>query len=302
MNQVLAQRVRSHVTDEAPSPSNAARFWRTFRRHRLGMVGLAIVLGLVIVAVAAPFLAPHDPLAQDILRARLQPPSATYPLGTDELGRDLLSRLIYGARISLTIGILAEGTALLIGSVIGALAGYLGGRVDDVLMRITEIFMAIPSLLFLIAVVAILEPTVTTIALSLGAIGWPSEARIMRSQVLALKNLEYVTAAHAIGVPRFRVLVRHILPNALSPMIVVGTLGTAGAILTEATLSFLGLGIQQPIPSWGTMVNTGQNYIFTAWWYAIFPGLAIMITVLGFNFVGDALRDALDPNRVTQGK
>lgn len=302
MHDVLAEGTQAHRVDHGPGLSNAARFWRTFRRHRLGMIGLGIVLGLIVVAAAAPLLAPYDPLAQDILRSRLQPPSVAHPLGTDELGRDLLSRLIYGARISLTIGILAEGTALIIGSVIGALAGYLGGRVDDILMRITEVFMAIPSLLFLIAVVAILEPTVITIAVSLGAIGWPSEARIMRSQILALKNLEYVTAAHAIGVPRFRVLVRHILPNALSPMIVVGTLGTAGAILTEATLSFLGLGIQQPIPSWGTMVNTGQNYIFTAWWYAVFPGLAIMITVLGFNFVGDALRDALDPNRVTQGK
>ncbi|BAS27867.1 ABC transporter permease [Limnochorda pilosa] len=301
MSEVLAERVQTQVS-EGETVSNARRFWRTFRRHRLGMVGLGIVGALVIVAFAAPYLAPHDPLAQNILGARLHPPSAAYPLGTDELGRDLLSRLIYGARISLRIGIVAEGVALLIGSLVGALAGYLGGRFDDLLMRVTEIFMAIPSLLFLIAVVAILEPTVTTIALALGSIGWPSEARIMRSQVLALKNLEYVTAAHAIGVPGYKVLLRHIIPNALSPMIVVGTLGTAGAILSEATLSFLGLGIQQPIPSWGTMVNTGQSYIFNAWWYAIFPGLAIMVTVLGFNFVGDALRDALDPNRVTQGK
>lgn len=301
LSEVLAHRAQVQAADEE-SVSNTRRFWRTFRRHRLGMAGLGIILTLVIAAVAAPYLAPHDPLAQNILGARLHPPSAQYPLGTDELGRDLLSRLIYGAHISLLIGVLAEGTALLIGSLMGALAGFLGGRVDDLIMRVTEIFMAIPSLLFLIAVVAILEPTVPTIALSLGVIGWPSEARIMRSQVLALKNLEYVTAAHAIGVPRFQVLLRHILPNALSPMIVVGTLGIAGAILSEATLSFLGLGIQQPIPSWGTMVNTGQNYIFNAWWYAIFPGLAIMITVLGFNFVGDALRDALDPNRVTQGK
>ncbi|MBO2519665.1 MAG: ABC transporter permease [Firmicutes bacterium] len=297
---ILVQQARTSQGDELSGPANAARFWRTFRRHRLGLVGLVIVGTMVLAAVGAPYLAPADPLAQDILRARLQPPSAAHPLGTDELGRDLLSRLIYGARISLTIGLLAEGTALLIGSVIGALAGFLGGRVDDLLMRITEIFMAIPSLLFLIAVVAILEPNVVTIALALGVIGWPSEARVMRSQVLAVKNLEYVTAAHALGLRPYQVLLRHILPNALSPMIVVGTLGIAGAILTEATLSFLGLGIQQPIPSWGTMVYTGQNYIFTAWWYAVFPGLAIMLTVLGFNFVGDALRDALDPNRVTQ--
>ncbi|MBE3599562.1 MAG: ABC transporter permease [Limnochordaceae bacterium] len=277
--------------------SPRGRFVAAFGRHRLGLAGLAIVLALVVVAVAAPAIAPYDPFEQNIVEARLKPPSPEHPLGTDELGRDILSRIVYGARISLRIGLVAEGVSLAIGMVVGGLAGYLGGRFDDVVMRVTDIFFAIPSLLFLIAVVAILEPTPTTIAAALGVIGWPSEARLMRSQVLALKELEYVTAAYAVGASPGRVLLRHILPNGIAPMIVAGTLGTAGAILNEATLSFLGLGIQQPIPSWGTMVNTGQSYIFNAWWYSVFPGLAIMVTVLGFNFLGDALRDALDPTR-----
>ncbi len=279
--------------------SNWQRFWAAFWRNRIGMLGLAIVVILALAAIFAPIISPHDPIAQDISGAHLVPPSQEYPLGTDELGRDILSRLIYGARISLRIGIIAEGLALIIGMTVGAIAGYFGGRIDDLLMRITDVFFAIPSLLFLIVVVAIVEPSVTNIFLALGVISWPSEARLMRSQVLALKELDYVTAAKALGVPTPRIILHHILPNGLAPMIVLGTLDTAGAILREATLSFLGLGIQQPIPSWGTMVNSGQNYIFSAWWYAIFPGLAIMITVLGFNFLGDALRDALDPSRYT---
>lgn len=269
------------------------RIANVFFHHKVGMLGLFIVLFFGFVAIFAPLIAPHDPIDQHIATARLVPPSAEHPLGTDELGRDILSRLIYGARISMRIGLIAEGIALTIGIVLGSLAGYLGGWVDNIIMRLTDIFFAIPALLFLIVVVSIFDSTATTIFVSLGLISWPSEARLMRSEVLRLREREFVIAATALGVSNLRVIGRHILPNALASMIVIGSLGIAGAILSEATLSFLGLGIQQPVPSWGTMINQGQAYIFTAWWYSIFPGLTIMLVVLGFNFLGDALRDAL---------
>ncbi len=269
------------------------RFWRAFFRHRLGLLGLVFLAVFGFAAVFAPWLAPHDPLEQRIATARLEAPSTEYPLGTDELGRDILSRLIYGARISLYIGLVAEGIALTIGIVLGSLAGYLGGWVDDLIMRLTDIFFAVPSLLFLIVVVFLFDSSASTIFIALGLISWPSEARLMRSEVLRLRDREFVTAAGALGARSWRVIARHLLPNSLASMIVVGTLGIAGAILSEATLSFLGLGIQQPVPSWGTMINQGQDYIFSAWWYSVFPGLTIMLVVLALNFVGDALRDAL---------
>jgi peptide/nickel transport system permease protein len=269
------------------------RLARTFFRHRLGVLGLVIVVGFGLVAVFAPALAPHDPTEQRIATARLVPPSAEFPLGTDELGRDLLSRLIYGARISMRIGLIAEGIALVIGIVLGSLAGYFGGWIDNLIMRITDVFFAIPGLLFLIVVVAIFDSSATTIFVALGLISWPSEARLMRSEVLRIRNREYVSAAQALGLGNLPVIFRHILPNAAASLIVVGSLGVAGAILSEATLSFLGLGIQEPVASWGTMINKGQAFIFNAWWYSVFPGLVIMVVVLGFNFLGDALRDAL---------
>ncbi|GAB4569884.1 MAG: ABC transporter permease [Anaerolineae bacterium] len=283
------------ITFETPvrARSEWARVARAFVRHRIGLLGLVIVLCFALAALFAPWLAPHDPIEQHIATGRLLPPSADHWLGTDELGRDILSRLIYGARISMRIGLIAEGVALAIGIVLGSLAGYLGGWVDQLIMRLTDIFFAIPSLLFLIVIVSIFGSGATTIFLALGLISWPTEARVMRSEILRLREQEFVTAARAVGVPTWRLIGRHLLPNALAPMIVIGTLGVAGAILSEATLSFLGLGIQQPIPSWGTMVNQGQDYIFTAWWYSVFPGLTIMLAVLGFNFLGDALRDAL---------
>ncbi len=269
------------------------RFSRAFFRHQLGLAGLIVLALFGIAAVFAPWLAPHDPLEQRIATARLEAPSPEHLLGTDELGRDILSRLIYGARISLYIGLVAEGVALTIGIVLGSLAGYLGGWVDDLIMRMTDIFFAVPSLLFLIVVVFLFDSSASTIFIALGLIGWPSEARLMRSEVLRLRDREFVTAAGALGARSWRVIARHLLPNSLASMIVIGTLGIAGAILSEATLSFLGLGIQQPVPSWGTMINQGQDYIFSAWWYSVFPGLTIMLVVLALNFVGDALRDAL---------
>ena len=269
------------------------RMGRVFLRHRIGLLGLVIVVVFSLVALFAPWLAPYDPSEQRIATARLEPPSTEFPLGTDELGRDILSRLIYGARISMRIGLIAEGIALLIGITLGSAAGYFGGWLDNLIMRITDVFFAIPGLLFLIAVVSIFDSTATTIFVALGLISWPSEARLMRSEVLRIRKREYVTAAEALGMNNGRVILRHILPNAIASLIVVGSLGVAGAILSEATLSFLGLGIQEPVPSWGTMINNGQDFIFNAWWYSVFPGLVIMTVVLGFNFLGDALRDTL---------
>lgn len=269
------------------------RLAQTFFRHRLGLLGLVIVVVFSLAAVFAPWLAPYNPTEQRIATARLEPPSRAYLLGTDELGRDLLSRLIYGARISMRIGLIAEGIALFIGIVLGSAAGFFGGWLDNLIMRVTDVFFAIPGLLFLIAIVSIFDSSATTIFVALGLISWPSEARLMRSEVLRIRQRDYVAAAEALGMRDWRVILRHILPNAVASLIVVGSLGVAGAILSEATLSFLGLGIQEPIPSWGTMINKGQDFIFNAWWYSVFPGLVIMLVVLGFNFLGDALRDTL---------
>lgn len=271
---------------------NSRRF-RAFRRHRLGLIGLGIVVVFTLVAILAPFISPHDPTTQRIATARLVPPNSVYWFGTDELGRDLFSRIIYGARISMRIGLIAEGISLAIGIVLGAVAGYFGGAIDNFIMRVADVFFAIPGLLFLIVVVAIFGTGATVIFLALGLISWPGEARLMRSEVLRIRNREYVSAAHALGLREAGIIMKHVLPNALASMIVVGSLGVAGAILSEATLSFLGLGIQEPLASWGTMINRGQQYIFSAWWYSVFPGAVIMLVVLGFNFLGDAVRDAL---------
>ncbi|MBI5667507.1 MAG: ABC transporter permease [Chloroflexi bacterium] len=283
------------LTPQRQPVSNRARFWIAFRRNRVALVGLAIVILLGLGAVFAPYIAPYDPI-EPHYTARLAPPGGEFLLGTDELGRDLFSRLLYGARISLVIGFIAQGVALVIGMTLGMVAGWYGGWIDDLIMRTTDVFFAIPGLMFLIVWVTIFEPGPISIFLALGLIGWPGEARMMRSQVLGIKELDYVLAARALGAPAWRIMAQHILPNALAPMIVLATLGIAGVILSEATLSFLGLGIQIPTPSWGTMVQFGKNYLPTGqWWYAVIPGLTIMITVLGFNFLGDGLRDALDP-------
>ncbi len=285
------------VLDVAPQrTSNRTRFWRAFRRNRVAVFGMVIVVIIAFSAIFADVIAPYDPV-EPHYAARLTPPSAQFLLGTDELGRDLLSRLIYGARISLVIGLIAQTVAVGIGTTVGALAGWYGGWIDDVIMRITDVFFAIPGLMFLIVWVTIFEPGPVSIFLALGLISWPSDARMMRSQVLAIKELDYVTAAKSLGATTPQILIRHILPNAIAPMIVLASLGIAGVILSEAILSFLGLGIQIPTPSWGTMVDASRTYITTAWWYGIFPGMIIMLTVLGFNFLGDGLRDALEPTQ-----
>lgn len=286
----------ARLTEDIQPVSNRSRFWRAFRRNRIALLGLVIVSLMIALALFADVVAPHNPIEPHYTE-RLQPPSARFPLGTDELGRCIFSRLVYGARISLVIAFIAQTVAITIGITLGLVSGWFGGWIDDLIMRVTDAFFAIPGLMFLIVWVAILNPSPVTIFVGLGLIGWPTDARMMRSQVLAVKELEYVVAARALGAGTLRIMLQHLLPNAVAPSIVLASLGIAGAILVESTLSFLGLGVQIPNPSWGTMIDIGRNYFTSAWWYAIFPGLAIMLTVLGFNFIGDGLRDALDPRQ-----
>ena len=259
------------------------------------LIGLSLAALLVVTAVAADWLAPADPYKVDIAHV-MEPPSAGHPFGTDYLGRDVLSRVIHGGRISLAIGVIAVLISGVIGTVIGSLAGFVGGWIDEVLMRLTDIVFAFPTALFAMAVMAVFEnPTVTKIFIVLGLVGWAGIARLVRSEVISIKERDYVTAARAIGLSPLRIVVVHILPNTVGTMSVALTLGVAGNILTEAWLSFLGLGAQPPTPSWGAMITEGQFYLTSRPWVCVFPGLAILLTVLGFNMLGDGLRDVLDP-------
>jgi peptide/nickel transport system permease protein len=267
---------------------------RRFSRNRLSVAGAAIVLLLIAVSLLAPVIAPYDPTAIDIHNV-LSPPDRAHLLGTDELGRDLLSRIIWGSRVSLKVGIIAVGIAITIGIFVGSAAGFYGGKVDAVLMRFVDIMLAFPTFFLILAVIAILEPSIFTIMAVIGVTGWMDVARLVRAEFLSLKERDFVDAARAVGVSNARLIFRYILPNALSPVFVAATFGVAGAILTESGLSFLGLGIQPPDPSWGNILTSGKDNIEVAWWLSLYPGLAILITVLSYNLVGEGLRDALDP-------
>ena len=256
--------------------------------------GLLLTVALLVVALAAPLLAPFDPNSQDTSR-RLEPPSKQHLLGLDDLGRDVLARIVWGARISLRVGFSVVIVASLIGIALGAIAGYFGGWPDTIIMRITDILLAFPGILLAIAMVAVLGPSINNVILALATIGWVGYARLVRGQVLKVREMEYVTAAKALGAKSPRVIVRHVLPNVINPVIVMATLGLAGAILSEAALSFLGLGVQPPTPSWGAMLTSGRRYLGLANHLAIYPGIAIMAAVMGLNFLGDGLIDALDP-------
>lgn len=258
--------------------------------------GLALVGLAVVAALAAPLIAPYDPASQDLER-RLESPSVAHPLGLDELGRDILSRLIHGARVSLGVGLTVVLLAGSLGSLIGALSGYLGGRVDALIMRISDVFLAFPGILLAIALVAVLGPALEHVVLALVVIGWVGYARLVRGQVLQIRELEFVAAARATGLRGRVILLRHILPNVVPALTVQLSLGMAGAILAEASLSFLGLGIQPPTPSWGAMIDAGRGHLLDAPHLGLFPGLAILLTVMGLNFLGDALVDALDPHQ-----
>jgi len=248
----------------------------------------------VLAAVVGPLLTPYDPAAQELAR-RLEGPSASHPFGLDELGRDILSRLLSGARISLMVGLAVVSVSSIVGMLLGSIAGYFGGVVDDAISRIVDVLMAFPGILLAIALVAVLGPSLTNVVLALSVIGWVGYARLVRSQALRAREFEFVQAARALGASAPRIVLRHVLPTAFPAVIVQATLGMAGAIIAEAALSFLGLGVQPPTPSWGTMLDAGRSHLFDAPHLTIFPGLAIALLVLGFNFLGDGLRDRVDP-------
>jgi peptide/nickel transport system permease protein len=257
-------------------------------------VGFAIVLVAALAAILGPVLTPHDPATQELSR-RLEGPSLSHPFGLDELGRDILSRLLSGARISLMVGIAVVSVSSLAGMLLGSMAGYFGGVVDDAISRIVDVLMAFPGILLAIALVAVLGPNMRNVVLALSVIGWVGYARLVRSQALRAREFEFVQAARALGAGAPRIVLRHVLPTAFPAVVVQATLGMAGAIIAEASLSFLGLGVQPPTPSWGTMLDAGRSHLFDAPHLTIFPGLAIAILVLGFNFLGDGLRDRIDP-------
>jgi peptide/nickel transport system permease protein len=266
---------------------------RMVRGRASGMAGLLLVLFFVLLAVAAPWLSPHDPITQPA--ERLSPPDATYWLGVDEFGRDILSRLIYGARVSLQVGVISVGIALLLGGALGLVAGYYRGWLDSVIGRLVDIMFAFPTVILIIVLAGVLGPSISTAMLAIGIVYAPQFARIVRGPTLSVMQQQYVEGARAIGARQFQVMWRYVLPNIAAPIIVQATLSFSTAILAEATLSFLGLGTQPPDPSWGAMLGTGRKFMELAPWVAIYPGLAIALAVLGWNLFGDALRDALDP-------
>jgi peptide/nickel transport system permease protein len=269
-------------------------FWPRFRRNRFAMAGAVVVAGLFLLSFLAPFISPSDPNAIDAYHVLL-PPSTSHWMGTDELGRDVLTRVIYGARISLKVGFVAVGIAIAIGTVVGLLAGFYGGWVDSLLMRFVDIMLCFPTFFLILAVIALLEPSIWYIMLIIGITGWMGVARLVRAEVLSIKERDFITAARSIGASNTRIIFRHILPNAAAPVFVAATLGVAGAILTESALSFLGIGVQPPTPSWGNILTSGKDYLEFAWWLSLFPGVAILITVLAYNLLGEGIRDALDP-------
>lgn len=275
-------------------PSATREFFRRLARTRTAGIGAGIVGLVILAALLAPLIAPHDPTQQDT-RSLLQGPSTAHPLGTDELGRDTLSRAIYGAQVSLQVGVIAVGISLLVGGGLGLLAGYLRGMTDAVIMRVMDGLLAFPTLVLALAITAMLGPSLSNAMIAIGVTGVPLFARLVRGQVLAVRGLDYIQAARSLGAEHSRIMVRHILPNILAPIVVQASLNMPAAILAEAGLSFLGLGIQPPTPSWGAMLNTAKGYLQRSAWTAIVPGTAIFVAVLGFNFLGDAIRDALDP-------
>lgn len=273
-----------------------ALIWRRLRGDRRATAGLVVVIVLLLAAATAPVISRHDPIAIELAN-QLAPPSFVHPMGTDFHGRDIWARLVYGARISLAAGIISQVIAVMLGVSLGLIAGFYGRWIDDLVMRLADITLAFPTLLLLIAMVAALEPSLLVVFIVIGFVGWAGMARLVRGQVLVVRQLEFVQAARALGARDRRVVLRHVLPSVIAPVVVAATLGMAGAIMAEASLSFLGLGVQAPTPSWGGMIADARDLgqLRNAPWTSIFPGLAIGATVLGFNLLGDALRDALDP-------
>ena len=270
------------------------KLWRTFKRNKTALMGSAIILAIIALALLAPWISPHDPLAQN-LRSRLKAPSQAYLLGTDEFGRDVLSRVLWGTRVSLTVGILSIGFGLLIGIAMGTIAGYRGGFADGIIMRIVDVLLSFPVLISGILVVAILGTGMGKLILTIGIVFVPRFARLAYGPTLAIKERDYVYSAQVIGAGTLRILTRYFLPNILGDVLVAATLWVGSAILTEAGLSFLGLGVPPPIPTWGNMIKTGIDYLTNAPWLSVFPGISIFVTVLSINMIGDGLRDVTDP-------
>jgi peptide/nickel transport system permease protein len=273
-----------------------ARTLHYLLQNKLAVTGGLLVLLVFLLALFAPWIAPYSPSRIDIKNI-LVGPSLSHPLGTDDLGRDVLSRMLFGARISLQVGFVAVGIATLIGILLGSLAGYYGGWTDSLIMRAVDIMLSIPTIFLVLAVIAILEPSIINIMIVIGLTSWMEPARLIRAEFISLKEREFVLAARAIGAADGRIISRHVLPNGLSPILVSATMGIGGAILVESGLSFLGLGVQPPTPSWGSLLASGKDNIEIAWWLSAFPGFAILITVLGYNLLGEGIRDALDPRQ-----
>ena len=284
---------------QTPDVTRRRSTWRRARRLRNLTIGGAIVAALVGIAVLAPWIAPRDPVRDADLNDYLHPPGGRYLMGADLFGRDVFSRIVYGARVSLGIGAAVQASALTLGLALGLLSGFYGGWVDNLIMRLAEVIFAFPGLLFAIAIMAVIGPSLYNVFVALGLVSWTALARLVRGQVLTIKQQEYVDAARALGASNLRIIVRHILPNVVASAIVLVTLGIGSAILAEASLSFLGLGAQPPTPSWGSMLSAGRDYLRQAPWLSIYPGLAIFLTVMGFNLLGDGLRDLLDPRLQT---
>jgi len=286
--------------DVSAPAASGSRAWRRFALNPAALAGTLILLVVVGVALAAPWIAPHDPAKQTLLR-RFTPPvwqaggNTAYPLGTDQVGRDVLSRVIHGARISLLVGVSAVLVSLLVGVTAGLVSGFVGGKVDTVIGTVVDVTLSFPQILLALAFVAALGPSLVTIIVVLGLTGWERYTRVVRAEVMALRETEFVEAARAIGVGRLRILFRHVLPNTVSSIVVLSTLQVAQAILAEAALSFLGVGSGRAYPTWGQMISLGRDFVTVAWWLSTLPGLAICLTVLAINLVGDRLRDALDP-------
>ncbi len=265
-----------------------------FKQNRLAVAGSVVIVVLALLAIASPWIAPHDPTAQDLTQ-RLLAPSSRHWMGTDDLGRDVFSRLLIGARISLSVGFVAVGIALVVGTCLGLCAGFFGGWTDTLIMRLVDVMISIPTLFLILAVLALLGPNIYNVMAIIGLTSWPGLARLVRGECLSVREREFIQAARLTGISHTRLLFVHILPNVIAPILVSATLGVGGAVLTESALSFLGLGVQPPMPSWGNILSIGRDYLHIAWWLSLFPALAILITVLAFNLLGEGLRDVLDP-------
>ena len=285
---------KENVTEDAKKRSQWLEVWRRLKQNKSAMVGLGIILVLIFSALLADIIAPFGIDDQNLMNA-LQKPNSTHWFGTDNFGRDIFSRVVHGSRISLQVGFIAVGIAMITGGILGAIAGYYGGKLDNFIMRMMDILLAIPSILLAISIVAALGPGLSNVMIAVGISSIPSYSRIVRASVLTLKDQEFVEAARAVGANDVRIIGRHIIPNSMAPIIVQATLGVAGAILSAAGLSFIGLGIQPPTPEWGAMLSSGRQFIRDYPHMTAFPGLAIMITIFGLNLLGDGLRDALDP-------